>query len=121
MNYFFITEREGLLPAHEFSEHLRSRWPEASVREVLDLGDNHALEFSITMTYARLEGSLNRKGDSLAFIGDFRDCAAFALWCQGLLPPGESATFCDEGMSGDIELSGSTSLDDVLHAFGEQL
>ena len=120
MNYFFITEREGLLPPPRFTQLLRSRWPQATVEEVRDPADIHALEFSIPMANSRVDGSLNREGDSVVFIGDIRDCAEFALWCHGQIPPDEPATFCDEGISGSIEFNATTTLADILHAFGRQ-
>src|SRR5687768_15670923 len=110
MNYFFITEQEGVFPAPRFAQLLRSRWPRATVEEVQDPADIHALEFSIPMEHSRVDGSLNREGDSVVFIGDLRDCAGFALWCQSLTPPGEPATFCNEGMSGSIGFTVATTL-----------
>jgi hypothetical protein len=120
LNFFFITERAGLLPAPRFTQALRSRWPHATVKEVRDPADIHVLEFSIPMAHFRVDGSLNREGDSVVFIGDIRDCAEFALWCHGQIPPGEPATFCDEGMSGSIELNIDTTRADILRAFRYQ-
>lgn len=70
------------------------------------------------MTHSQVEGSLNHEGCAIVFIGDIRDCADFALWCRPLLPPGEPATFCDESMSGCLEVDTSTTLDDIFRAFG---
>jgi hypothetical protein len=120
MNYFFITEREGLFPASRFAHLLHSRWPQATVEEVQNPADIHALEFSIPMVHSRVDGSLNREGDSVVFIGDLRDCAGFALWCHSQIPPGEPATLCDESMSGSIEVNAATTLSDIFHAFGYQ-
>ncbi|WP_224244671.1 hypothetical protein [Hyalangium gracile] len=117
MNYFFIPQREGLLPAPRFLQLLRSRWPHAQVEQVHDPADNHALEFSIPMTHSRVDGSLNREGSAVVFVGEIRDCAEFALWCQSLLPAGETASFCDESMSGSLDLDAGTSRADILRAF----
>jgi hypothetical protein len=117
MNYFFITERAGLIPAPLFTQRLRSRWPQSTVDEVQDPADIHALEFSVPMAHSRVDGSLNREGDSVVFIGDLRDCAEFALWCYGQIAPGEPATFCDEGMSGSIEFNAATTRSDIFRAF----
>jgi hypothetical protein len=117
VSYFFITKREGVLPAQLFREWLRSRWLHAEVEEVLNSADIHALEFRVPMKHSRVDGALNREGDSVVFIGDFRDCAEFALWCHGLLPAGEPVTFCDEGMSGSLELEPSTTLADIFNVF----
>ena len=117
MNYFFITQRPGLLPASHFLQSARSHWPMAQVEEVRNPADIHALEFSIPMAHSRVYGSLNRGGDSVVFVGEFRDCAEFALWCRSLIPLGEVATFCDESMSGNLDLDASTTLADILRAF----
>jgi hypothetical protein len=117
MNFFFISERSGALPASLFHQQLLSRWPQATVEEVRKLDDIHALEFRVPMKHSWVHGSLNREGDTIVFIGDFRDCAEFALWCRGLPPPGVPVTFCDEGMSGSIELEPSTTLADIFNAF----
>jgi hypothetical protein len=117
MNYFFIPQRQGLLSAQEFLQRLRLRWPLAHVEQVLNSADSHALEFNIAMEHSRIYGSLNRGGDSVVFVGDIRDCAEFALWCLSILPEGETATFCDESMSGSLELDTGSLLSDILHAF----
>nr|AYM52314.1 hypothetical protein [Hyalangium minutum] len=117
MNYFFITQRPGLLPAPHFLQALCSHWPQAQAEEIHNPADIHALEFSIPLAHSRVYGSLTRGGDSVVFVGDLRDCAEFALWCQTLLPREEVATFCDESMSGTLELDGGTTSADILRAF----
>lgn len=117
MNYFFITREEGILQVSHFLQRLRSRWPQSQVEEVLNPADPHALEFSVPMTHSRVDGSLNRDGGNIVFVGDLQDCAEFALWCLSTLPPGEGATFCDESMSGNLELSATTTVADILRAF----
>jgi hypothetical protein len=121
MNYFFITQRPGLVPTQQFLALLRSRWPQATVEEVRNPQDSHALEFNIAMAHSRVYGSLNRGGDSVVFVGDIQDCAEFALWCRSILPAAETATFCDESMSGSLELDASTTLADILQAFSVRL
>jgi hypothetical protein len=121
MNYFFIPQREGVLPRPEsFLELLRSTWPQAQVEHVRKPDELHALEFSLPMPHSRVYGSLHRSGNAVVFIGDLRDCAAFALWCRSILPEGEAATFCDESMSATLELEVTTTLDTVLQAFSMQ-
>jgi hypothetical protein len=117
MNYFFITQRPGLLPTPHFLQSLRFRWPTAQVEEVRNPADIHALEFSIPMAHSRVYGSLNRGGGSVVFVGDLRDCAEFALWCRSMLPTEEIATLCDESMSGNLELDVRTTPADILRAF----
>lgn len=117
MNYFFIAREGGLLPTRHFLQHLRSRWPQSQIEEIITPADPHALEFIVPMVHSQVHGSLNRDGGSVVFVGDIRDCADFALWCLSTLPPGESATFCDESMSGNLELSATTTAADILQAF----
>lgn len=120
MNYFVITDAQNLIASTSFALALQSHWPTALVEEVRDPASSHTLRFSIPMGHASVTGSLNREGCSIVFIGDMRDCATFALWCRGLLPPNEPATFCDEGMSGSVDLTPATTLDDLLQAFGHR-
>jgi hypothetical protein len=118
MNYFVITERQAVITASTFARSMRSRWPLAIVEEVRNPASSHVLEFRVPMMHGEITGSLNREGCSIAFVGDFQDCADFALWCRALLPPGEPTTFCDESMSGSLDLTASTTLADIFHAFG---
>jgi hypothetical protein len=118
MNYIFIPQREGALPHVQlFLELLRSRWPQAQVKEVLNPLSAHALEFDIPMPHSRLHGSLHRGGGAVVFVGDIRDCAEFALWCRSIIPSEESATFCDESMSATLELDATTPLTKILQGF----
>ncbi|MGZ3460636.1 MAG: hypothetical protein ACXU86_19280, partial [Archangium sp.] len=59
----------------------------------------------------------NRAGSAIAFIGDLRDCAEFALWCRSILPSHEPLTLCDESMSGSLKLEPATTVADVFQAF----
>jgi hypothetical protein len=120
MNYFIITKSEGAVSPGDFTRLLKSQWPMATVEEVRNPASSHALEFSVPMEHSQVDGSINREGCSIVFIGDIRDCANFALWCRTLLPPNERATFCDETMSGSLELGTSTTLADIFRAFGYQ-
>ncbi|OJH33442.1 hypothetical protein [Cystobacter ferrugineus] len=121
MNYFVITERQAVITASAFTQSMKSRWPRAMVEEVRNPASSHVLEFSVPMGHGDVTGSLNREGCSIAFIGDIQDCADFTLWCRELLPPGEPATFCDESMSGCLDLTASTTLNDIFHVFGHQV
>jgi hypothetical protein len=120
MNYFFITRREGVLPPPQsFRQRLRLRWPQTQTKEVTDPASVNALEFDIPMPHSRVQGSLHRRGNGVVFVGDLRDCAEFALWCRSIIPLGEIPTFCDESMSGTLDLDATTTLADVLQAFSE--
>jgi hypothetical protein len=118
MNYFFITQRKHVLPpAPFFRQFLRSRWPQAQVEDVLNPTDAHELEFTVPMLHSEVYGSLHRGGEAVVFVGDLRDCAEFALWCQSIIPSGEVATFCDESMSGILEVGAATTVADILQSF----
>lgn len=118
MNYFVITERQALISPSSFTQSMKLRWPMAIVEEVRNPASSHVLEFSVPMSHGEVTGSLNREGCSIAFIGDLQDCADFTLCCRALLPPDEPATFCDESMSGCLDLTASTTLSDIFHALG---
>jgi hypothetical protein len=120
MNYFFITRSEGAIPPADFIQRLKSQWPMATITPISNLASSHALEFGVPMEHSRVDGSLNREGCSIVFIGDLRDCADFALWCRTLFSQEEPATFCDESMSGSLELDGSTTRSDIFQAFSYQ-
>jgi hypothetical protein len=120
MNYFFITRREGVLPPPQsFRRRLRLRWPQAQAEAVASPASVHALEFDIPMPHSRVQGSLHRRGNGVVFVGDLRDCAEFALWCRSIISSEEVPTFCDESMSGTIDLNATTTLADILQAFSE--
>jgi hypothetical protein len=72
------------------------------------------------MAHSRVDGSLNRAGSALVFVGDFRDCAVLALWCRSIIPSHETLTLCDEGMSGSLELTQETTAADIYAAFRYQ-
>jgi hypothetical protein len=120
MNYFIITETDGTLQHASFTHQVSSRWPLTTLEEVRDPASSHALEFRIPMAHSRVDGSLNRAGSALVFVGDFRDCAELALWCRSIVTPNERLTLCDEGMSGTLELTLETTAADIYAAFRYQ-
>ncbi|PTL83547.1 hypothetical protein [Vitiosangium sp. GDMCC 1.1324] len=117
MKYFVITESDDLVLAPDFARLLCAHWPQATVEPVSDPASSYALEFRIPMAHSHVDGSLNRAGSAIAFIGDLRDCAEFALWCRSIAPPSESLTLCDESMSGTLALESATTAADILQAF----
>ena len=120
MNYFIITETDGTLQSTSFARQVTSRWPLATLEDIRDPASSHVLEFRIPMAHSRVDGSLNRAGSALVFVGDFRDCAELALWCRSLVPLDETLTLCDEGMSGTLELTQETTAADIYAAFRYQ-
>ncbi|HEX8540024.1 MAG TPA: hypothetical protein VF664_21360 [Cystobacter sp.] len=121
MNYFVITDRQAVITASAFTQSMSLRWPRAVVEEARNPASSHVLEFSVPMPNGEVTGSLNREGCSIAFIGELQDCADFTLWCRAFLPPDEPATFCDESMGGRLDLTASTTLEDILHVFGHSV
>ncbi len=117
MNFFVITERQALIDASQFTRSVRSRWPEAVVDDVRNPASSHVLEFRVPMPHGELTGSLNREECAVAFIGDLRDCAAFALWCRSWISPGEPVTFCDESMRASLDLTAASTLAELVQAF----
>ncbi|QRN98348.1 hypothetical protein JRI60_04605 [Archangium violaceum] len=120
MNYFIVTQTDGVIQITSFAQRLTSRWPQTHLEEISNPASSHALEFRIPMTHSRVDGSINRAGSALVFIGDLRDCAELALWCRSTLPAHEPLTLCDEGMSGSIELEQETTLAEIYAAFRYQ-
>lgn len=117
MKFFVIAKRDNVLPASEFTQLLVSRWAGTKVMQVKESESPLALEFRTPMQHSRLDGSLNRRGSCIAFVADLPDCAEFAHWCRSIVPPHEPLLFCDEGMSGKVELEPTMMATDILRAF----
>lgn len=118
MNYFLVMLSDWRFSSRDFKHHLLTRWPNATLKEDTDPGSLDCFEIELPMTYSRLEGSLRRDGSGLAFDGDLRDVAEFALWCRSFVPEAERLHFCDEGVSGQLDLTPDTSLTDLFRLFG---
>ncbi|WP_257461054.1 hypothetical protein [Archangium lipolyticum] len=117
MKYFVITESDDLVSAPDFARLLCTQWPQATVERVSAPSSSYALEFSVPMAHSHVDGSLNRAGSAIAFIGDLRDCADFALWCRAIISAHEPLTLCDESMSGSLALEPVTTVTDIFEAF----
>ncbi len=117
MKYFVITESDDLLSAGSFARLLCDGWPQATVEHVTHPDSTYALEFRVPMAHSRVDGSLNRSGNTVAFIGDLRDCARFALWCRTIVPAHDPLTLCDESMSGSLALEPATTAADIFQSF----
>jgi hypothetical protein len=73
MKYFVITESDDLLAADSFARLLCDGWHQATVEHVTHPDSTYALEFRVPMAHSRVDGSLNRSGNTVAFIGDLPD------------------------------------------------
>jgi hypothetical protein len=117
MNYFLVMLSDWRFSAEDFTRRLLARWPDAALKEQADPKDIDCLEFELRMAHSRLEGSLRRNGSGIAFDGDLRDVADFALWVRSFVPEAERLHFCDISVSGQIDLKPDTSPADIFRLF----
>jgi hypothetical protein len=117
MKYFLIMLSAWRFSAQNFKHQLLARWPDALIEEDADTASLDCLEFKLRMIHSVLEGSLRRDGSGLAFDGDIRDIAGFALWVRSFVPAAECLHFCDESVSGPLDLRPDTSPTDIFLLF----
>ncbi|MGZ3459374.1 MAG: hypothetical protein ACXU86_12830 [Archangium sp.] len=117
MSFFVISTGSWGIQADEFVRQLRSRWPSGVVREVKAPESRMCLDFDLLMPHSRVDGGLDRSGQSLHFDSDIRDAAQLALWFRSLAPASEPMVFCDDSMSGTLDLSPDTTQADIFRAF----
>src|SRR4051812_38318406 len=117
MSFFVLSTGSWSIPAQEFTHHLRSRWPGAVIREVRNPEISELLTFDLTMPHSEVDGALQRAGKSIYFDSDLRDAAQLALWSRSLAPSSEPMLFCDESMSGLLDLRPDTTEADIYRAF----
>ncbi len=103
--------------AQDFKHRLLTRWPNATIQEEADPNSLDCFEFALPMAHSNLEGSLRRNGSGIAFDGDLRDVAEFALWVRSFVPVAERLHFCDEGASGQLDLTPGTSPINLFRLF----
>ena len=117
MNYYLTMLSDWRFSTEDFKHRLLARWPAAVLKEEADTSSIDSLEFELPMPHRTLEGSLRRKGTGIAFDGDIRDYAEFALWVRSFVPPAERLFFCDEGMSGSLDLELDTTPSDIYRLY----
>ncbi|WNG41316.1 hypothetical protein F0U61_52205 [Archangium violaceum] len=117
MNYFLVMLSDWRFSARDFKHRLLTRWPHATLHEAADPGSLDCFEFELPMAHSKLVGALRRDGSGIAFDGDLRDVAEFALWCRSFVPEAERLHFCDEGVSGQLDLTPHTSPADLFRLF----
>jgi hypothetical protein len=118
MNFFVISTGSWGVQADVFVQQMRSRWPAVIIREITSPESNFCLDFELAMPHSLVDGGLNREGQSFHFDGDLLDAAQLALWFRSLALGSEPLVFCDDSMSGMLELKPETTEADIHHAFG---
>jgi hypothetical protein len=117
MSFFAISTGSWGIPADEFIQRMRARWPAVVIREVQDPGRDMCLYFDLPMPHSRVDGGLDRAGQSFHFDSDLRDAAQLALWFRSLAPESAPMVFCDEAMSGTLDLEPGSTEADIFRAF----
>ena len=117
MSFFVISQGSWGIRADVFMQQLRARWPAVSIREITSQDSNFCLDFDLIMQHSRVDGSLHRTGKSFHFDSDLRDAAQLALWFRALAPSTEPLVFCDDSMSGTLDLEPTTTEADIFSAF----
>jgi hypothetical protein len=118
MSFFVISRGTWSLQPQEFVQQLCALWPTAVIREHTSPESSDCLDFELVMPHSEVTGALNREGRSLSLEADLRDAARLALWFRSLAPCSEPMTFCDEAMSGMLDLDSETTPTDIFQAFG---
>ena len=116
MKYFLTLLSDWRFSPQDFKHQLLARWPQATLQEQAP-DEINSFEFDLVMTHSTLHGAIRRKGTTLPVEGDLRDVAEFALWVRTLVPAGERLHFCDEGVSGQLELEPGTATADIFRLF----
>lgn len=118
MSFFAISTGSWSIPAQDFMLRMRSRWPGVVIREVTSPDTSNLLTFELTMPHSEaVDGALQSAGKSIYLDSDLRDAAQLALWFRSLVPPSEPMVFCDESMSGYLDLNSDTTETDIFRAF----
>jgi hypothetical protein len=117
MSFFVISPGSWGIRADVFMQQLRAQWPAVSIREITSPDSNFCLDFDLVMQHSRVDGSLHRTGKSFHFDSDLRDAAQLALWFRALAPATEPLVFCDDSMSGMLDLEPTTTEADIFRAF----
>jgi hypothetical protein len=117
MSFFAISTGSWGIQTDEFIRRMRARWPAVIIREVQEPERGMSLYFDLDMPLSRADGGLDRAGRSFHFDSDLRDAAQLALWFRSLAPESAPMVFCDDSMSGTLELEPGTTEADIFQAF----
>jgi hypothetical protein len=100
----------------ELTRRLLARWLDAIFRET-NPESISCFEFELPMAHSTLHGAMHRDGECIPFSADIRDVAEFSLWVRSFVPETERLHFCDEGVSGQLDLRPDTSPSDIFRLF----
>ncbi len=117
MSFFAISTGGWGIPCDEFIQRMRARWPEVTIRETQEPESDFCLDFELNMPHSLAYGGLDRAGQSFHFDSDLIDAAELALWFRSLAPDSVPLVFCDESMSGMLDLEPGTTEADIFSAF----
>jgi hypothetical protein len=93
------------IDAGDFVRRLLQRWPDAEVRTVEDPQRPYAVDFVIhDVAGERVDGSLDRAGQTLSLDAGPRASAEVAAWFRSLVPPEEPLVFYDQSMTNVADL-----------------
>jgi hypothetical protein len=116
MDYYLMVKGDWALTADAVCWFLAERWPGVRFERVESSRSSHCLEFEIPIAGTRLRGSLHRKGNAIIFLGDMPECAEFVLWFRSVVPASIPLFLCDENVSDRVELTDTSTREDVLRA-----
>jgi len=117
---YFISPKEKSdlrLDLTEFAEAVARRWPGVTYLFPKEGKGPYGLRWTVPMPQRRLDGALNRAGQSIVLDGDLRDAAEFARWVRRQVPQRYPLFFYDEGYSADVALIESTSAEELVQPF----
>ncbi|MDP9070864.1 MAG: hypothetical protein M3N68_06195 [Actinomycetota bacterium] len=119
MTYFVSPsqETEWQLAPSELAERLSRQWPDAVIRPVENQASNHSLEWTMTIDRWRVDGSLDKTGQTVHLDGDIDACAHLARWLREQVPPQQELVFYDEAFSADVALLPTTTEEDLVAPF----
>jgi len=100
-------------------KQLQAQWQPIEIRPIDQLQRAYSLEWTIFINQRRLEGLLERNGQSIVLDGQLPDCAQFALWLRALIDPQYQLFFYDQGYSADIELREGITATEIIHRFSQ--
>lgn len=116
MKYFLTMLSDWRFSVEELTRRLLARWPDAIFRE-MNPESISCVEFELPMAHSTLYGAMHRDGECIPFSADIRDVAEFSLWVRSFVPEAERLHFCDEGVSGQLDLRPDTSPSDIFRLF----
>jgi hypothetical protein len=111
-------ETEWNIDAGDFVRRLRERWPDAEVRSVEDPQRPYGVDFVIPdVGGERVDGSLDRAGQTLSLDAGPRPSAEVAAWFRSLAPPEQPLVFYDQSMTNVADLEPGADPGSIVAGF----